>query len=140
MWFSQSANLLTVPTQQCLGFAAEWFGFMLTGFLLGKSGPEALLQLCNTDASSFARIQTKDGTALNHTPLVWGTRLKSNLKSYPLRPATCAVHSKSFHLLICSVWCQITCWCRNGLSKKRRMVGSQGTGFCFSDKKKETGG
>lgn len=53
MWFSQSANLRMVPTQR-LGFAAEWFGFMLTGFLLDKSGPEALLQLCNVDAPTLA--------------------------------------------------------------------------------------
>lgn len=53
MWFSQSANLRMVSTQH-LGFAAEWFGFMLNGFLLDKNGPEAVLQLCNTDAPSLS--------------------------------------------------------------------------------------
>lgn len=42
-----------VSTQH-LGFAAEWFGFMLNGFLLDKNGPEALLQLCNTVAPSLS--------------------------------------------------------------------------------------
>lgn len=94
MWFPESANLRMVPTLH-LGFAAEWFGFVLTGFFLDKSGPEALLQLCNTDAPSL-QWEHKDPNQRWHSfdpsPPVWGTRLKSNLKSYPLRPATCGVH------------------------------------------------
>lgn len=52
MWFPESANLHMDPTLH-LGFAAECFGLVLAGFFLDKSGPETLLQLCNTDAPSL---------------------------------------------------------------------------------------